>query len=258
MLHAPVAKLAPIMARSRNRQRPVTLLFVLRRQRGMTQAQVAGAAVPPCYPQEVDRLEKGATKLTEKWARRIAPAFNIAPEDLISGRRSVRLELNIATAFTESRPDFDIPEAERRWLDAPLGLDRPEQCFAALVADDSADRLYPPGSTLFVRRIAELDEPLSPGLRVVVRRHSDSTATFEVLAGQIGLSPAGDIVLFTRSSNREVPISVVVQEAPRAGGGLADRLVRFVPQAEAIDYEPRPGDPAEILGIVEFATTRER
>lgn len=239
---------------------PESPLFRLRKQRGMTQQQLADKVFPTTSQSQIDRLEKAQRTLTEKWARRLAPALGVAPEDLITGRFSVRLAVNIAAAFSEGRPQFDIPDGEQRWLDAPPGLEHPEDCLAAQVADDSADRLYPRGSILYVRRLDALDEPLVIGMRAVVRHYAGDAAhhaTAEILVGQLSRSPAGDIVLFPRSNNTAMPSSVLIQAA-RYPDGLAERFEAFRSKSETIDYAPRPDDPAEIVGIVDYALTRER
>ncbi|HEV2303822.1 MAG TPA: hypothetical protein VGR91_19825, partial [Stellaceae bacterium] len=139
------------------RRMPETLLLRLARERALSFAEIARRADPPTSQQQVERLAKGARALDAEWGLRLGPALAVAPQDLVEGRiKRVRLELAIASAFSEARPaQFELPPEEREWIEAPRGLERKEECFAALVADDSAAKLYPKGSILFVRRLPE-------------------------------------------------------------------------------------------------------
>jgi transcriptional regulator with XRE-family HTH domain len=232
----------------------------LRKGRGLSLAKAAGLA--DTSPQQIERLEKGQRRLTEDWARRLARAYGVAPQDVLASADSVSVPVAIlvASAFAPERPEeFDLPEPHR-WVQAPAGLDDPEECFAAAVEDDSADRLYPKGSLLFVRRMAMVARPLRAGRKVVVRVYADGNGratTMEILAGVLGASPSGDIVVFTRSGNRQVPAVMVVQRRSSNGAGLAERFLPIAEELVNIDYVPRADDPATLIGVVEYATTPE-
>lgn len=231
----------------------------LRKGRGLSLAKAAGLA--DTSPQQIERLEKGQRRLTEDWARRLARAYGVAPQDVLASADSVSVPVAVlvASAFAPERPEeFDLPEPHR-WVQAPAGLDDPEECFAAAVEDDSADRLYPKGSLLFVRRMAVVARPLRAGRKVLVRVYADGhRTTMEILAGVLGASPSGDIVVFTHSANRQVPAVVVVQRRSMNGAaGLAERFLPIAEELVNIDYVPRADDPAELAGVVEYATTPE-
>ncbi|MEC7161082.1 helix-turn-helix transcriptional regulator, partial [Qipengyuania flava] len=49
----------------------------IRRQKGLTLADLAAACVPPTTPQTVGRLETGMRNLSLKWMERIAAALEV-------------------------------------------------------------------------------------------------------------------------------------------------------------------------------------
>ena len=55
----------------------------IRRQKGLTLADLAAACEPPTTPQTVGRLETGMRNLSLKWMERIAAALGVEPEMLV-------------------------------------------------------------------------------------------------------------------------------------------------------------------------------
>jgi hypothetical protein len=199
-----------------------TLLLRLARERGLSFARIAREAVPETSQQQVERLAKGQRRLDLEWGRRLEPALGVAPQDLCEGRiRRVRLEIEVAIA---SRGQFRLSTEACEWIEAPEGLEAKEQCFAARVVDDSAARLYPRGSILFVRRMAYLGGVLQPGDKVVARFRGDSVNKISMLAGRISESPTRDLVLFTVGSDKEVPESLILRPHARLHG-VSDRFL---------------------------------
>ena len=202
-------------------------------------------------------------QLTLAWMQRLSTQLLCAPGDLIDETGgSLPIDIEIAAAFSEQAPaTFDVMKPPR--LQAPPGLRDPGQCAAGHVLDNSADRLYPPGSTVIYRRREHLGERIRRGAKVVVRHYTTSRAdglTMEILVGLLDAATTGDVVLLTRSTERRVPASVIIQPALlQMSGGFGDRFslspdLMFGPD---IRYEARPGDPAEILGVVVMAITPE-
>ena len=57
----------------------------IRRQKGMTLADVADACTPPTTAQTIGRLETGTRNLSLVWMNRIAKAMGVDPETLVKG-----------------------------------------------------------------------------------------------------------------------------------------------------------------------------
>jgi transcriptional regulator with XRE-family HTH domain len=234
----------------------------LRELRDMTQAELGDRV--GLSQQQIGNLERDDRRMTFTYARQLAPALQCDPSDLMPhAGLSIPVALAVAAAEAEGRPDvFDLPEPKAH-VQSPRRLAHPEDTFAAEVLDDSADLLYPPGSTLILRRIDSLPEkmPLTIGDKIVVRSFLGERGdgrTHEVLAGYLDRSITGDLMLVTRSHNRRVPSSVVVQRSgpSRGAGGLTERVTLYrLAQERTITYAPSADDPAEIVGRIEYAIT---
>lgn len=244
------------------RAAPGNRLHELRKLRQMTQTELATAAV--MSQEQISKLERDDRRMTFAYAQRLAAVLGAAPADLMpNGRLSIPVAVAIAMAdFAERPQSFDLPEPKVH-VQSPLRLAAPQDCFAAEVYDDSANLLYPAGSTLIVRRLdCEAQSPqLAIGDKIVVRSFAGSRReghTHQVLAGLLDRSIAGDLLLLTRSSNRDVPSSVVIQRgAPRSGVSERVAVYRVNQDRQIIDYEATAFDPAEIIGKIEYAITPE-
>lgn len=60
----------------------------IRKQKGMTLADVAAACTPPTTAQTIGRLETGMRQLSLAWMNRIAAALDIEPELLVRGQET--------------------------------------------------------------------------------------------------------------------------------------------------------------------------
>lgn len=196
-------------------------------------------------------------RLPEEVREALGKFLSIDPDELrpfaerrdptLGAPRSVPIEAVIAR-----RGGPETAASPRRWALAPAELADPDECFAAIVGDDSADRLYPPSSMLFARRVAKIGA-LLPGDEVVVRRWQAHAEASEYLAGRLGWSPTGALLLFTASTNRNVAAAVTIRPE------RSDDERGFSPgHEEAISYAHAPDDPAEIVGVVEIAQTPRR
>ncbi len=228
-----------------------------RRRIGMTQAELAERM--GWEQSQVTRLETGkrAAKVHEIF--RLAHALQCSAAQLLSGDPGglAMVPLRERIAF-EDGPGLSLAGLPGQ-LPIAGSLERPDGCFAAVVADDSADKLYPAGSILVVRRVdslAELGRPLAVGDRVVIRRFRESREDGRAQDVLVGLlqAVAGDLQVVLRSSSRKVASSVALQHAA-AGAGHYERafVTATAGPGTAIDYEPRPDDPAELLGAVVLA-----
>ncbi|MBT3535345.1 MAG: hypothetical protein HN478_15815, partial [Rhodospirillaceae bacterium] len=143
-------------------------------------------------------------------------------------------------------------------LSPPRRLSRPEDCVACEIHDDSCDGIYPRGSIILLRRCDKLQSPMKPGDRVVVRHFVetfDDGRVMEILLGHLDRTITGDLVLLTRSSNRQLPGAVTIRRAIAPDNSLRDSQVRFGHFADTgfKDFKTEPGDQAEIMGVVAMA-----
>jgi transcriptional regulator with XRE-family HTH domain len=229
----------------------------LRRHGGLSQQSVAAAAgISVAY---YGALERGDKRINTDTAERLARPLRCAVGDLLAGVRggSVPLSAAVAAAESEARPElFDLPEPHERLRSGRLT--DPEGCFAAEIFDDSADLDFALGSIVFVRERAHLQGPLRAGDKVLVRFYlepsgGEAPPTHEILYGILDQNIVGDLVLITRTRNRLLPRNALIQSAAPSRSGLAERPMALMQRDAEIDYEPRPGDPAEILGLVVYA-----
>lgn len=141
----------------------------------------------------------------------------------------------------------------------PGHLAEAEDCFAAEIFDDSADLDFEPGTILIVCRIAPSPATMTVGAKVLacffleLAEAYDSRPTHEVLYGILDRNIVGDLVLITRTRNRRIPRNALIQNAVPRRADLAERTLAPTPRETAITYEPRPDDPAELLGTVIYA-----
>jgi transcriptional regulator with XRE-family HTH domain len=251
----------------RSRGRPPTItgarrypnrLKELRRHSGLSQQRVAAAAgISNAY---YGALERGDKRINADTAERLSGPLRCAIADLLAGAQGVSVPLSAAIAAAESktRPEgFDLPEPRERLR--PGRLADPEDCFAAEIFDDSADLDFARGAILFVRERAHLRAPLRAGDKVLARFYLEpaaadgARATHEILYGVLDQNIVGDLVLITRTRNRLIPRNALIQSAAPGYPGLTERAIGLTVRDAAIVYQPRPDDPAEILGLVVYA-----
>lgn len=234
----------------------------LRSLRGLTQAELGELA--RTSQQQVDKLEGRGDRISAHWIERLARGLCVAPGDILSppgAPISVPLLYTAGLHLSEGVDGAPVRRPPIEWLQPPPGLQASEDCFAVAVADDSADRLYPPGSLVIARRLDAVERPLRVGDKVVVRRFAATRAVgtvYEVLIGRLDRNAAGEITVLLRSTSRQAPGSVLVQrEAPQ--DGLAERFAAFAapPPDADIAYVPRGEDAADIAGVIERAITVE-
>jgi transcriptional regulator with XRE-family HTH domain len=247
------------------RRYPNRLRELRRRSLLSQQAVAAAAGISGAY---YGALERGDKRINADTAERLAAPLRCAAGDLLGGAQGVSVPLTVAVAAAESegRPSsYDLPEPHERLQ--PRRLVDAENCFAAEIVDDSADLDFEPGTILVARRAAPPSDsvpgPLTAGAKVLARFFLDPPrddgfadrprATHEILYGILDRNIVGDLVLITRTGNRLIPRHLLIQSAPPARPGLAERAIALAPRDTAIAYEPRPDDPAELLGTVIYA-----
>lgn len=230
----------------------------LREHRGLSQyAIAAAAAMSGAY---YGALERGDKRINTDTAERLAEALGCAAADLLGGARGVSAPLVFAVSAGESelRPAaYDLPQPYERLT--ARRLTAAESYVAAEIFDDSADVDFAPGTVLFLRRLPASGGIVTVGAKVLARFFLDTDPatghrrTHEILYGILDRNIVGDLVLITRTRNHLIPRNILIQNAMPNRPGLAERIVTQAPRDEPIVYEPRPDDPAELLGAVIYA-----
>lgn len=230
----------------------------LRQAAGLTQEALGERA--KLSKQEISALERGVKQIMPVTGQRIAAALGRSLAEILGegSGRSVPIKLVIAGSFSESRPAaFDQPSPWHR-VEVGSRLVKPEECFAAEIADNSADLDYPPGSVLVIRPFAP-GEKVALGRKIVVRFWLDPQSalatrrTREILYGLLDKSLAGDLLLLTRSTSLEIPRTLLIAPARRPSAlheaaAVSRLLLEQRARTEAVTFEPDPEAAAAILG----------
>jgi transcriptional regulator with XRE-family HTH domain len=233
-------------------------LRALREHRCLSQQAVAGSAgISVAY---YGALERGDKRINTDTAELLSRALDCTVGDLLGKGHSVSVPVAYAVAAADPGAlpaAYDLPEPRER-----VELHRvahAENCFAAEIVDDSANLDFAAGTILVVRRLASPLAAISVGAKVLARFFLDPAAqaealgTHEILYGILDRNIVGDLVLITRTRNPSVPRHLVVQGPSPALDGGALRSPMLAPRDDSIDYVPRPGDPAELLGVAIYA-----
>lgn len=118
----------------------------IRKQKGMTLADLAEACRPPTTPQTVGRLETGMRNLSLKWMERIAAALDVDPEMLVRSERAEHPQV-VATLAKLG------PEALSAPRDAILSTDLAGDGPLIVLDIDYPHGEYRPGDQLWLRQI---------------------------------------------------------------------------------------------------------
>ena len=118
----------------------------IRKQKGMTLADLAEACDPPTTPQTVGRLETGMRNLSLKWMERIAAALDVEADMLVRSERAGHPQIVAKLAN-------DGPEALSRTRDAILSTDLGGDGALMVLDVDYPHGEYRPGDQLWLRQL---------------------------------------------------------------------------------------------------------
>lgn len=123
----------------------------IRREKGLTLADVAARCVPPTTAQTIGRLETGMRQLSLTWMNRIAAALDVEPELLVRGEAAgqPRLIARLAESGAE-------PLSQPRDAILPTQM-AGEGTMLALGVEASVGE-YRPGDQLWLRQIESEQE----------------------------------------------------------------------------------------------------
>jgi len=159
----------------------------IRKQKGMTLADLAGACKPPTTPQTVGRLETGMRNLSLKWMERIAAALDVDPEMLVRSEKVGHPQV-VATLAK------DGPEALSATRDAILSTDLAGDGALMVLDIDYPHGEYRPGDQLWLRQLAPEDAGRAINRDVLVPRKGGRFAFGRLIDRQgdlLGVLPPG-------------------------------------------------------------------
>jgi len=159
----------------------------IRKQKGMTLAEVAAACSPATTAQTIGRLETGMRNLSLVWMNRIAAALGVEPELLVKGD-AVEQPMVVAR-LTESGAEA-LPSPRDAILPVELGGDAPLMC----VVVETPQGEYRAGDQLWMRQHSPEDAPKLINRDVLVPRAGGRFAFGRLIDRQgtlVGLLPPG-------------------------------------------------------------------
>ena len=159
----------------------------IRRDKGMTLADLAEACRPPTTPQTIGRLETGMRNLSIKWMDRIAGALGVDPEMLVRSEANARPQ--IVAQLTPSGAQA-LASPRDALLPSELGG---EAVRVVLAIEDSAGE-YRAGDLLWLRQIAPEDAGRAINRDVLVPRKGGRLAFGRLIdrqGGKVGVLPVG-------------------------------------------------------------------
>lgn len=165
----------------------INRIRAIRKDKGMTLADLAEACVPPTTPQTVGRLETGMRTLSTKWMDRLAKALGVEPELLVRGEDAATVQV-VATLGERG------PEALAKPRDAlpPTALGGSAPLMVLTI--DYPHGEYRPGDQLWLREIDPADAGRAVNRDVLVPRKGGRFAFGRLIDRQgdkIGVLPPG-------------------------------------------------------------------
>ena len=159
----------------------------VRKQKGMTLAEVAAACEPPTTPQTIGRLETGTRNLSLDWMNRIAAALGVEPEMILKGGDSETPQ--VVARLTESGA-----EALAAPRDAILPTELDSAAALLCLAIEASQGEYRAGDQLWLRQLPPEDAGKMINRDVLVPRAGGRFAFGRLIDRQgtlVGLLPPG-------------------------------------------------------------------
>jgi len=159
----------------------------IRKQKGLTLAEVAAACTPPTTAQTIGRLETGMRNLSLVWMNRIAAALGVDPELLVKGDGAAQPQ--VVARLTEAGAEA-LTAPRDAILPVELGGDAPLLCLAI----DAPQGEYRTGDQLWMRQSPPEDAPKLINRDVLVPRSGGRFAFGRLIDRQgtmVGLLPPG-------------------------------------------------------------------
>lgn len=181
----------------------------IRKEKGLTLADVAERCEPPTTAQTIGRLETGMRNLSLVWMNRIAAALEVEPELLVRGDAAVQPQ--IVARLTDAGPE---PLSAPRDAILPTELESTAPLLCIHVETSAGE--YRAGDQIWLRQLAPEDAPRMINRDVLVPRKGGRFAFGRLIdrrENMVGVLPPG-------AGQRQIVI-----DSP-AWIGMAEMLVR--------------------------------
>lgn len=159
----------------------------IRRQKGMTLADVAARCQPPTTAQTIGRLETGMRSLSLTWMNRIASALEVDPQVL------VKAESEVAPAVI-ARLGINGPEAYPRPVEAVFPIVPGGDAPTVVMTVESGAGEYRAGDQVWLRQIEPADFPRALNRDVLAPRPGGRFAFGRMIdrdEGRVAVLPPG-------------------------------------------------------------------
>jgi len=159
----------------------------IRKEKGMTLADVAAACEPPTTPQTIGRLETGMRNLSLVWMNRIAAALEVEPEMLVRGEQAPHPQL--VARLTDAGAE---PLASPRDALLPTELENGAPLICLAIETSAGE--YRTGDQLWLRQLDPEDAARMINRDVLVPRKGGRFAFGRLIdrqGGLVGLLPPG-------------------------------------------------------------------
>jgi transcriptional regulator with XRE-family HTH domain len=159
----------------------------IRKQKGMTLADVAAACSPPTTAQTIGRLETGMRNLSLTWMNRIAAALEVEPEMLVKGEDAIAPQIVARLTDTGAEP-LSAPR------DAILPTELDSAAPLVCLAIETAQGEYRAGDQLWLRQHSPDQSARMINRDVLVPRKGGRFAFGRLIDRQghlVGLLPPG-------------------------------------------------------------------
>lgn len=165
----------------------INRIRAIRKEKGLTLAELAAACEPPTTAQTIGRLETGMRNLSLKWMDRIADALGVEPEMLVRSEKSDHPQL-VATLAE------DGAHALARTRDALLATDLGGEGVLLVLGVDASVGEYRPGDQLWMRQLDPAEAHRAINRDVLVPRAGGRFAFGRLIDRQgklVGILPPG-------------------------------------------------------------------
>ncbi|MGX7894906.1 helix-turn-helix domain-containing protein [Tsuneonella sp. HG222] len=159
----------------------------VRREKGMTLADVAAACSPPTTPQTIGRLETGMRNLSLDWMNKIAAALGCEPEMLLKGSEAAVPQIVARLGETGAEA---LPNPRDAILPTALEAKAPLVCLAI----ETSQGEYRAGDQLWLRQLPPEEAPRIINRDVLAPRPGGRFAFGRLIDRQgtmVGLLPPG-------------------------------------------------------------------
>lgn len=159
----------------------------IRRDKGLTLAQLAEACVPPTTAQTIGRLETGMRNLSIKWMDRIAGALGVDAEMLVRSEDKARAQI-VAQLGDGGAEPLGAPR------DALLPTELGGDDIRVVLSIETSAGEYRAGDQLWLRQVAPADAGQAINRDVLVPRKGGRFAFGRLIdrqGGKVGVLPVG-------------------------------------------------------------------